>query len=261
MNNNLTINKIPAIARIIPTETNKHFKLANIEQLSGISPTITSAIQHGEISDSQNSFGVIFPNKEETFFYIAECFDIKTHNATISEVGIGYYDNGIIFRDTVLAFKVDGKVSEPNQSGLDFSTYLSSSYGFIRTYTPSTLQELLMKPHSVIVSDDDPGPNIISFQPFSIMARLSNNITNVKLENLLDIIPNLASKITSFTHSLTFKCSKLFSSVLSCNNLELKATERSDFEGNLHFNVQTKQLEFFDGKQWLKVQTTKADNI
>lgn len=236
----IRIKKAQAIAQIIESDSKDYFNIAHISNLSEFNAEIKQSIDDKVLTE-ENTFEHLFPDSSESFFYMAVCIDKTSNQPFLQEMGIGRYEDGTIIREKAIAYIKNGRPIPATNGFLNLTAHFAYAYAYVTTYVPTSMQELASSPYCAICTSDENTPDLVRIEKNSILGRLSKSITSIPINSLFKNIK------------------KLFVKMLSCDNIELKPSKRLASEGILHFNKDTKNLEFFNGKEWLIIQTS-ADN-
>lgn len=227
--------------------------LVGIEALYPLFPDIER--NKDEINSFYQTYGT-----GHRFYYRLEKY---CHNKIEDvEIGIGCLikDNDIIFLRRLQPF-IFQHSGGPPESCLNpvynFRVCQGDDYIIARSHIPTTPPELLVDPHSLIVSQELGFPTTIAVKPHSIIARTDSNILSLKVSDLnsLDGFSTATKEaICEYTKQLVLNTSQIYVKKIKTEQLQLMSTNMSTAKkGTLIYNDAEESLLFFNGDKWRKL--------
>jgi hypothetical protein len=199
---------------------------------------------------SNNSFSNIF-GFDCKFYYKIDKF--CSEKIIDTEIGIGHLvkENDLIIlkRDRGIFYKhEDGPVCSIIRPVHAFSCFKDDEYLIIQSYHPHSLPELLVDPHSLIVSSPDNCVNVVNMDENSILGRLDGNVTSVSISELCTKVTNL---LFDYTKQIILSCSQLDVKKLKTKILQLIPSKPAQAKkGSIIYNEEHDIIQYFDGSRW-----------
>lgn len=203
-------------------------------------------------SCSCNEFSCSF-SSEDKFLYKLQHF--SKESPIYSEIGIGELvsSNGstcIKRLSTILSNSDDGIIPSP-----PFYTPRavgSSEYLEVSPYYPSNGLELLIDPNTILFTTSDGVPSPLYVDKNSVILRMEDSIQSASIN---DFFVSILECFLSFSKSINLKASKLFCSILNCNQLVFskKKKQSKPPRGTICWDAEDEMLKFYNGKSWMVI--------
>ena len=124
----------------------------------------------------------------------------------------------------------------------------NQEYIVLFSHIPTSLSELLVLPHSVVVSTENNPINTVILEPNSILGRLEENVQPLLISDLSEKTLEL---LLTYTKQIVLDCSQLDVKKLKTSCLQLKPSSRSGAkEGSIIYNSSNKCIEYYTGSEW-----------
>ena len=240
---------IQILERGLPIENSCDIFLSGTEQVCEYFPELR--YQVNPPCSTNNSFLVAF-GLDSKFYYRLE----KYNNRKLIdlEIGIGHLFQeapDIIFlkRSQPLLYKHGdeqiGPVLRPVNA---FGCHDPNDYLVVQSYHAQSLPELLVDPHSIIVSIPDNPLNIFNVDENSVIGRLDGNITSL---SILDLCTKVTNLFTEYTKQIILSCSQLDVKKLKTKILQLTPSKQAQTKkGSIIYNEEHDTIQYFDGSRW-----------
>jgi len=240
---------IQILERGLPTENSCDIFLSGTEQVCEYFPELR--YQKNGPCSANNSFLVAF-GLDSKFYYSLE----KYNNRKLIdlEIGIGHLfqeaPNIILLkRSQPLLYKHGdeqiGPVLRPVNA---FGCHDPDDYLVVKSYYAHSLSELLVDPHSLIVSISDNPLNILNVEENSVIGRLDGNVTSL---SILDLCTKATNLFTEYTKQIILSCSQLDVKKLKTKILQLTPIKQAQTKkGSIIYNEEHDTIQYFDGSRW-----------
>jgi hypothetical protein len=240
---------IQILERGLPTENSCDIFLSGTEQVCEYFPELR--YQKNGPRSANNSFLVAF-GLDHRFYYSLE----KYNNRKLIdlEIGIGHLfqeapDIILLKRSQPLLYKHGdeqiGPIARPVHA---FMCHDPDDYLVVKSYHAQSLPELLVDPHSLIVSIPDDPLNILNVDENSVIGRLDGNITSL---SILDLCTKATNLFTEYTKQIILSCSQLDVKKLKTKILQLTPSKPTQAKkGSFIYNEEHDTIQYFDGSRW-----------
>lgn len=242
-----------AFERAKATDTCVDLVLIGTEQARDLFPLLRQ--EPKAYTSETHSFANVF-GFDCKFYYRLEKY--TTNNLLIDiEIGIGCLikenDLVILRRLQSIVYRHGEQDFTPIRMPVDvFRENNPQEYIVAFSHIPTTLSELLVEPHTLVVSTENNPIHTLNIENNSVLARLDKDVESLSLDTLSEKTLEL---ICSYTKQIVFNCSQLEIKKLKTNSLQLKPSKRPQSkEGTLVYNETTKALEYYDGEKWRVLQ-------
>ena len=203
-------------------------------------------------SCSCNEFSCSF-SCDDKFLYKLQHF--SSDSIVYTEIGIGELseNNGsacIKRLSTIVAYSEDGLVPSPPL--YQAKTSSDTEYLEISPYYPSNGLELLIDPNTMLFTTSDGVPSPLYVDKNSVILRMEDSIQSASIN---DFFVSILECFLSFSKSINLKASKLFCSILNCNQLVLskKKKQSKPPRGTICWDAEDEMLKFYNGKSWMVI--------
>jgi hypothetical protein len=240
---------IQILERGLPTENSCDIFLSGTEQVCEYFPELR--YQKNGPCSSNNSFLVAF-GLDSKFYYRLEKYNKR--KLIDLEIGIGHLfqeaPNIILLRRSQpLLYKHGtdeiGPILKPVNA---FDCNAPDDYLVVQSYHAHSLPELLVDPHSLIVSIPDNPVNIVSVEENSLIGRLEGNVTSLSISDICTKATNL---LIDCTKQLILSCSQLDVKKLKTKILQLTPSKPAQAKkGSIIYNEEHDTIQYFDGSRW-----------
>jgi hypothetical protein len=169
------------------------------------------------------------------------------------EIGIGYLiqENDLVLlkRDRPLLYKhEDGSICSITNPVYSFVCFKDTEYLILQSYHPNSLPELLVDPHSLIVSTTDNPVNIVNVDENALIGRLDGNVTSLSISDICNKATNL---LIGYTKQIILSCSQLDVKKLKTKILQLTPSKPAQAKkGSIIYNEEHDTIQYFDGSRW-----------
>jgi hypothetical protein len=245
----LKTSPIQILERGLPTENSCDIFLSGTEQVCEYFPELR--YQKNPPCSSTNSFIVAF-GLDNKFYYRLEKYNQK--QVIDLEIGIGHLvqeapDIILLRRSQPLLYKHGSEPIAPVERPVNaFACNNQDDYLIVHSYHAHSLPELLVDPHSLIVSIPDNPVNIVNVEENSLIGRLDGNVTSLSIS---DICNKAANLLIDCTKQIILSCSQLDVKKLKTKILQLTPTKPAQAKkGSIIYNEEHDTIQYFDGSRW-----------
>lgn len=168
------------------------------------------------------------------------------------EIGIGKIEDSIFTRIKVIKTVFNGI----EQRSEHFRKYIDSDYSdiLLANYYPTSLEDLLLFPNCLIVSNTD-GLSYIELSEDCLVARLDKEIQPINIRSLNKVESfSLAviDSIKDYTKQLVLKSSKLTTKSVNVDYLSLNITDTKPpaKDGNIYFDKTSGTIRYYYDNNW-----------
>lgn len=240
---------VQILERGFPTENSCDIFLSGTEQVCEYFPELR--YQKDSPCSSRNSFLVVF-GLTNKFYYRLEKYN--NHQSIDLEIGIGHLiqeaPNIILLRrlQPILYKHGDEPIGPIIKPVNAFDCNDPNDYLLVQSYHGHSLPELLIDPHSLVVSSTDNPLNILNVEENSLVGRLEDNVTSL---SIVDICNKATSLLFDYTKQIVLSCSQLDVKKLKTKILQLTPSKSPQAKrGSFIYNEEQDTLQYFDGSRW-----------
>ena len=238
-----------AFEKVLPTDTCVEFVLKGTEQARDLFPLLRQ--EPKEYTSEKYSFENVF-GFDCNFYYRLEKYVINNVLSDV-EIGIGTLikqgDITLFKRIQSIVYKHQDQDFVPARLPVDcFRENSNQEYIVLFSHIPTSLSELLVLPHSVVVSTENNPINTVILEPNSILGRLEENVQPLLISDLSEKTLEL---LLTYTKQIVLDCSQLDVKKLKTSCLQLKPYNKSVAkEGSIIYNSSNKCIEYYTGSEW-----------
>jgi hypothetical protein len=238
-----------AFEQVKPTDTCVEFVLKGTESARDLFPLLRQ--EPKEYTSEKYGFENIF-GTDCHFYYRLEKY---TTNNLISdtEIGIGCIEKSgdltLFKRVQSIVYKHRDQEFVPVRLPVDaFRENNPQDYIVLFSHIPTSLSELLILPHSIVVSTENNPINTVTLEQNSILGRLEGDAKSLSISDLSEKTVEL---LLSYTKQIVLGCSQLDVKKIKTSCLQLKPSNKTGAkEGSIVYNDKTKCIEYYTGSEW-----------
>ena len=240
---------IQILERGLPTANSCDIFLSGTEQVCDYFPELR--YQKNPPCSSNNSFLVTF-GLDNKFYYRLEKYNKR--KLIDLEIGIGHLfeeaPNIILLKrfQPLLYKHGDEQICTVIKPVNAFECHDPDDYLLVQSYHAHSLPELLVDPHSLIVSTSDNPLNIFNLETNSLVGRLEGDVTSL---SILDICTKATNLFIDCTKQIILSCSQLDVKKLKTKILQLTPSKPAQAKkGSFIYNEEHDTIQYFDGSRW-----------
>lgn len=191
---------------------------------------------------NNQSFSSIYEDDDQLFYHASLIVDGKEH---LQEIGLGTFKKGHVHRDKPL-YQID--CNKNFKKVTRFTNFNCSNndkeYILIKSHIPSTVQEVLYEPNTIVTCDVPHIMSPLTIQQNSFLARLNGDLVSVSLNYIANVLSGIKKAIK-------LSCSLLEVIKIRTTYLQLKsASKNKNPKGTIIYDGQDDCIKYYNGSEW-----------